>query len=48
MTARVLMYATAACPFCQSAHEVVSNLRDRFGDPATVELYEFVDASLRK
>jgi NhaA family Na+:H+ antiporter len=28
----LLEYGSYDCPFCQSAHEVVSNLRDRFGE----------------
>lgn len=28
----LLEYGSYNCPYCQSAHEVVSNLRDRFGE----------------
>ena len=29
-------YGSFACPYCHAAHEVVANLRDRFGDRACV------------
>jgi NhaA family Na+:H+ antiporter len=28
----LLEYASYACPYCHAAHEVVADLRDRFGD----------------
>ena len=28
----LLEYGSYACPFCHAAHEVVADLRDRFGD----------------